>query len=493
MQKKISYSIFSILLFFSVTQLKAKTWDIDKVMKDKGLTFTKAVQFLINDSSAKDGDVIVLNAGTYKIESRIVLSKDLDFVGKGMYKTIIWKSVEDPKGFTFACNTKNITFKNLTINGGNKTAKIAIVNNESVSFINVRFINATNAIHGDANIGGLQVIGCYFTKSVSFRGVSWNRFWAKAKTKSLKKISIINSRFEGIQPAESKTPKFAISMDAGNEDINKGGLDVVTDLNGMLIEGCVFKEDFSGGIAFAQVKNVIIRNNTFIAGKEQKRNAIHIEDTSSNIKIQVKNKFYCNDCNGKPLIFISTGNGTTPETEISQNIEVTDNIFSADGGKHGGKASLLLNATYAKNIRIEGNETCRIKTTNSNKIIMRHDLGNHTIKNNTCISNQYLVVPKNKRTTTNKAVFSSNNIENETDVIGINTVAENSVLVFSNVDFNQNYTARIFDLSGKKVYEGILNNTNTMNTHVTAKGFYVIELFNSQHSEAKKIFKVYFK
>ncbi len=338
-----------------------KEWKIDDVMKENGETFKEALKTIIGYEDFKEKDAIVLGEKFYHIDGKLLIEKKVNIIGKGQTKTILFQNKPSSsimKNSVFiVCHAEGITFKNLTISADNKSNKAVIVNKRLVEFNNVRFLKSKWGIFSNFNIGGLKVLNCYFTKSITFRGIAFNSDTSKENVKEMSQIRIEGTVFEGKQPSTG-SPKFAISIDAGNEASNDNS--VVIDMRGMLIQKCTFKEDFGGGIAFAQVKNVNIIDNDFFANKEQKRNAIHLEDTSSNINI-LNNEFTCNTSKeGKPLIFIGSSERTILE-DGCKNIYIRGNIFE-------GKCQRLIQGERAQSVNISHNKMCKMDTFEGVKI-----------------------------------------------------------------------------------------------------------------------------
>ncbi len=337
-------------------------WFIDDVMKKNGETFKKAFNSIVSNKKFKEGDFIILGANFYRIDGKLLIEKKVNIIGKGQTKTILFQNKPSSsvmKNSVFiVCHAEGITFKNVTISADNKSNKAVIVNKRLVEFNNVRFLKAKWGIFSNFNIGSLKVLDCYFTKSITFRGIAFNSDISKENVKEMSQIRIERTVFEGKQPSVKGSPKFAISIDAGNEASNDNSR--VIDMRGMLIEDCTFTDDFGGGIALAQVKNVNITDNDFFANKEQKRNAIHLEDTSSNINI-VSNEFICNTSKeGKPLIFIGSSERTILE-DGCKNIYIRGNIFE-------GKCQRLIQGERAQQINISHNKMCKMETFEGPKI-----------------------------------------------------------------------------------------------------------------------------
>ncbi len=374
----------------------AREWWIDVRMKNRKLTFKEAFESILKDDGFNDGDIIKLSQKIYNIQGNLKINRRVNIIGENRDESRLYQSHSSrstPESSLFiVCEAQGIVFKNLTINAGYKSSKAVHVNNESIEFHNVKFLDAKWAIFSNKNIGGLKVLHCLFTRAITFRGIEMNRVWSKAKVESMRQIEIKHTTFEGKKPLTGKE-KFAISIDCGNEPANNNS--IVTNLNNMLIEDCIFKDDFGGGIALAQVANVIIKNNTFKAGSEQKQNAIHIEDTTSNVKI-LDNFFLCNSQSGrKPLIFM----GSSERNIIAdgcKDIGIRGNIFAGtEGVTSNGQSNRIIEAERAQRINISHNKMCNMRTYklpkisffNKNDQIFIPTSGNNK---NDCISYQIL-------------------------------------------------------------------------------------------------------
>ncbi len=349
--------------------LPAREWWIDVRMKNRKLNFKEAFKSILNDKEFKDGDIIRLGDKVYRINGDLIINKKVTIIGGNRDSSRLYQSNSSrstPESSLFiVCSAQGIVFKNLTINAGYKSSKAVHVNNELIEFHNVKFLDAKWAIFSNKNIGGLKVLHCFFTRTITFRGIEMNRVWSKAQVESMRQIEIKHTVFEGKKPLSEKE-KFAISIDCGNEPANNN--DIVTNLNNMLIEDCTFTDDFGGGIALAQVKNVIIRNNTFKAGNEQKQNAIHIEDTTSNVKIS-DNFFFCNaKPGGKPLIFMGSSERNII-TDGCKDIAIRGNVFAGISGEtSNGQSNRIIEAERAQRVNISHNKMCNMKTYKSTKI-----------------------------------------------------------------------------------------------------------------------------
>lgn len=353
----------------SIVERSTREWFVDVRMRNLKLGFKEAFNSILNDRNFVAGDIIKLGAGPYIVDGDFSINKTVTIVGNHKYGTPIYQrtgSKNNPNSSLFiVCNAEKIKFKNLTINAGGKSSKAVHANNQSIEFYNVKFLDAKWAVFSNKNIGGLKILHCFFTKTITFRGIEMNRVWSKAQVESMRQIEIKHTIFEGKKPSTGKE-KFAISIDCGNEPANNNS--VVTNMNNMVIEKCTFKDDFAGGIALAQVANVIINDNVFEAGNEQKQNAIHIEDTTSGIDIK-NNHFYCNtSSSGKPLIFIgSSERGIFADG--SKKINILGNILAGKAGVSSqGKCVRILESERSENIYIARNKMCKMSVFNAPKI-----------------------------------------------------------------------------------------------------------------------------
>ncbi len=486
--KKLVSSLFFITTSFVI---HGKTWNIDNIIRNNENSFDKAMRFLMKDNSVKSGDVIFLGAKEYQLEGRLNVTKELDFIGKGEYKTVIWKSKASGEDYLINCASKNITFKNLSINGGNEDSKIIIINNESITFDKVRFMNGNIAIYSDTNMGGLKVYNCHFTKTIIFRGIEWNRKWSKTKVYNMKQIHIKGSLFEGKQPNKG-AEKFAISMDAGNEDRNKGAENIITNLNNMIIEKNTFREDFGGGIALAQVKNVIINNtNIFESGNEQYNNAIHLEDRASNIVID-NNIFKCSKDKkeGKPLLFLGTSERRKFE-DGCRNIKIRGNIFKGKF-KSKGKCNRILESEGANNILVLSNKTCDMNTFKSPKFSFFN-------------KNEKITIPTSGGGNKNHCI--DHNIQNskidvykfgvddkfEKQNLRMVTFVQDRTLEFINLNLEKKYLIDVFDSSGRLVSKEKLYGSNKIQLKQISKGFHLVRVKQLDKNVKETIFKIFLK
>ncbi|TCI90662.1 hypothetical protein [Tenacibaculum sp. M341] len=167
-----------------------REWNIDVRMRNLRLGFKEAFNSILNDRNFTAGDVIKLGEGPYNIDGKFEINKAVTIIGNRKHGTSIYQrtgSKSNPDASLFiVCSTTNIKFKNLTINAGNNSSKAVHINKEFVEFHGVKFIDAKWAIFSNRNFGGLKIIDCHFTKSITFRGIEFNRVWSKDNVSSMR-------------------------------------------------------------------------------------------------------------------------------------------------------------------------------------------------------------------------------------------------------------------------------------------------------------------
>lgn len=213
--------------------------------------------------------------------------------------------------------------------------------------------------------------GLTITRSIFIdckHGVHWNRVMSVNKVNwGVKKIRILDCKFYGKQDA-------GISIDCGNDGLdgnpNLGrlrsrlGMNTVTNMDDMVIKGCLFARALKYNVALAKVWNVNIINNHFEGATIQHGESVNIEHSSHDITVE-GNKF-TGGVRGREqshisiLTFRDTYNGgrdffgRDPDSffpgDGCQNIRIRLNEFL-------GSPQNFVYGEYARNIIVQGNRT----------------------------------------------------------------------------------------------------------------------------------------
>ncbi len=253
----------------------------------------------INDVG--ENGTIILPNGWYKTDKPIILPEVSGVTIKGWNrnKTVIAPSKFFKGSGIIILSAPDTKFEGITVNGLNKNKSQGGV--YSNGFPNAEAKNCTfkNLAYGfggvDDGMGkpidGMKVENCVFD-SCKRGGINFVRWFHNSKVRSIDRVLIKNCLFKGIM-------NVGITIDCGNDGtdgVERPGMtkavtdmaqNTVTNMNGMLIEGCTFGKAKLYNIALAKVKNVVIKGKNILKGTTggSFTENINIEHESSNIQV----------------------------------------------------------------------------------------------------------------------------------------------------------------------------------------------------------------
>ena len=236
-------------------------------------------------NSAKSGDTIVLNGGTYIIWT-FKIEKSLTFIGQN--NPIISSKGHD--GYCVFRSCSDVTFKNIEFKGGS--------NEYGCSFYHTS--------------GRLTVDNCSFTSGYSSKGGGAIDCFDSGTCR------ITNSRFVNIN---SGGDGGAIFLEKYGEIINctfercsaNAGGAIKIEGPSAVIENCTFINNnakLGGSVRiYSRSPNVVIKNCDFVGSSANNGGAIHIQEESTNVKILNSTFKSCTSSEGSSAIDVHDSNG----------------------------------------------------------------------------------------------------------------------------------------------------------------------------------------